>query len=183
MNKLKFHIRRRNDSHDMVIITNSHNNFDCLIDTGARVPVWCAGVQVLKVYYPDCVRQAAIFILRGFGRGYEVVDVYKIPDFILSDGRQRIHYRNMLVAVTDRDYAFNMILSYNMFNKMNISINTFTDKGVLHRIEPDVKISSPKEMYNVACKRVDIRSDKIEEIKSKFGTINILDSVCIFNQQ
>jgi len=182
MSTLRFSIRRKN-AYDMIIITNTHNNFDCLIDTGARVPVWCAGEKLLKVYYPMCVKQDAIFILNGFGTGYETADVYLIPNFILSDGKQSIIYHNMLAAVTNRDYSFNMILSYNLFNKMNIGINTFTNKGVTHKIEPNVRLVSSKDMYHVACKKANIPSEKIKEIQSKFGNANILDSVYIFNQQ
>lgn len=183
MSNLKFCIKRAKQSHDMVIITNSHNNFNCLIDTGARVPVWCAGKDLLITYYPNCIKQNAKFILTGFGTGYEVADVYKIPDFILADSKQSISYHDMMVAVTNRDYAFYMILSYTMFNKMNISINTFTNKGRIHMIEPNVRISSSKGIYNVACKRVNIQSYDVKEISAKIGSVDILDSICIFNQR
>lgn len=79
MSNLKFCIKRAKQSHD---------NFNCLIDTGARVPVWCAaGKDLLMTYYPNCIKQNAKFILTGFGTGYEVADVYKIPDFILADSK------------------------------------------------------------------------------------------------
>lgn len=185
MSNLKFNIKRRNQAFDMVIISNlydAYSDFDCLIDTGARVPVWCAGESLLKTYYPKCVKQNEIFILNGFGTGFEVADVYLIPDFKLFDGKQKIHYLNMLVAVTDRDYTFNLILSYNMFNKMNISINTFTNKGTTHNIEPTVRIISSKDIYYVGCKKANVPSNYRDRIISKYGNTNILDSIYI-NQQ
>ena len=80
MSRLKFDIiKRNNQTYDMTIITNVYNGrkrFNCLLDTGACVPVWCAGEQLLKTYYPNCSKTDAVFILSGFGKGSEVVPVY-----------------------------------------------------------------------------------------------------------
>ncbi len=186
MRNLKFNMKRRNEAYDMTIITNTigfENEIDCLIDTGARVPVWCAGEHLLKTYYPMSIEQNATFILRGFGKGHETTKVYLIPEFILSDGKQSIRYKNMIVAVTNRDFTFNMILSYNMFNKMNISIDTFTNKNGTHSVAPNVKIASIKDTYMVGYKKVDLHRYNISQLNSRLGTQNILDSIYIFNQQ
>lgn len=186
MRNLKFNMKRRNKTYDMAIITNvisPEDDIDCLIDTGARVPVWCSGEHLLKTYYPMSIRQNAVFILRGFGKGYEISPVYLIPEFILSDGKQSIHYRNMFIAITNRDFTFDMILSYNMFNKMNISIDTFTNRNGTHNVAPNLKIVSPKEMYNVRYKFTSLLGYNQAIIEQKFGTKNILDSIYIFNQQ
>lgn len=170
----------------MTIITNVYSGrkgFNCLIDTGACVPVWCAGEQLLKTYYPDCSKMDAAFILNGFGKGSEVVPVYLIPQFVLSDGKQFIKYINIAIAVTERDFMFDMILSYSMFNKMNISIDTFTNKNGSHSIVPNLKIASLKDTYHVGCKRVDVSQHNINQIVSRCGTQNILDSIYILNQQ
>lgn len=185
MINLKFDIQRRNAAYDMTIITmhSQDNEIDCLIDTGARVPVWCSGEQLLKVYYPKCNKQDAIFILRGFGNGYEVANVYLIPEFILSDGKNSIHYSNMLIAVTERDYSFDFILSYNMFHKMNISIDTFTNEKGMQKVTPNIKIASLKSQYYVGYKGIDMSQYNRHNIRLAYGTENILDSIYIFNQQ
>lgn len=186
MSNLKFNIKRRDEAYDMTIITNvisNENEIDCLIDTGACVPVWCAGEQLLKTYYPMSIEQDAIFILRGFGKGYETAKVYLIPEFILSDGKQSILYKNMITAVTNRDFAFDMIFSYNMFNKMNISIDTFINKNGTHNVAPNIKIASIRDTYMMGYRKVDLHKYNINQLTSRFGTQNILDSIYIFNQQ
>lgn len=76
-----------------------------------------------------------------------------------------------------------MILSYSMFNKMNISVNTFTNRNGSHSIVPNLKIASLKDIYNVGVKRVDVSRYNINRIVSRCGTQNILDSIYILNQQ
>ncbi|MCM1219506.1 MAG: hypothetical protein NC548_33925 [Lachnospiraceae bacterium] len=187
MSSLKFDIiRRKSQTYDMTIISNIYKerkSFNCLIDTGASVPVWCAGEQLLKVYYPDCTKLDAAFSLHGFGTGQEIVPVYVIPQFVLSDGKQCITYKNITVAVTKRDFTFDLILSYSLFNKMNISINTFTNRNGSHSVVPNVKITSFKDTYYVGYKKVDLSPYDSKKIVSEYGTKNILQSVFIFNQQ
>lgn len=187
MSNLKFDIiKRKNQMYDMTIITNVYRGckrFNCLIDTGASVPVWCAGEQLLNTYYPNCIRTGAVFILNGFGVGNEIAPVYLIPEFVLSDGKQCIKYINVTVAVTKRGFTFDMILSYSMFNKMNISIDTFTNRNGSHSIIPNLRIASHKSVYNVGYKLADLSGYNQKMIAQKFGTINILDSIYVFNQQ
>lgn len=188
MSNLRFDLQRRNSSYDMPIIKLPCGNtkIECLLDTGARVPVWCAGEMELKTLFQNCRIQNAVFLLTGFGKGYELAKVYMIPDFILSDGKEEIHYRNMMVAVIDKDFSFSMILSYTMFNKMNISIDTFTNRNGTHPISPNLKIVSTKDTVNVKYKRKDLSTfdeQQLINIKNKCGTENILDSIFIFNQQ
>lgn len=178
MSKLKFDIIKRKNH-----VYRERKRFNCLIDTGASVPVWCAGESLLKTYYPNCAKLDAVYILNGFGKGSEVVPVYLIPQFVLSDGKQCINYINITVAVTKRDFTFDMILSYSLFNKMNINIDTFTNKNGGHSVVPNLKIASIKDTYNVGYKRADISPYNMNQIVSMCGTRNILHSVYIFNQQ
>ncbi|MCM1088555.1 MAG: hypothetical protein NC318_07515 [Blautia sp.] len=185
MINMKFNMQRVKNSYDMPLINNIHKNtqIQCLLDTGARVPVWCAGKEELKSYYTDCYKQDAVFLLSGFGKGQEIADVYVMPDFELSNGKSAIHYKDLLIAVIDKDFSFNMILSYTMFNKMNVSINTFSSRNGAHNMIPNLKITSLKEMYNVRYKLADLSGYNQEIITQKYRTKNILDSIYIFNQQ
>lgn len=185
MSNLKFNMQRRNGAYDMPIIKISHLNtqIECLVDTGARVPVWCAGEDELKSLYPNCIQDNSVFLLSGFGKGHEVAKVYTIPNFTLSDGKDAINYKNLSVAVINKDFSFSMILSYTMFNKMNISIDTFTNRNGAHSINPNIKINSLRDTYNTRYKLKDISDyDRLQIIK-KCNTENILDSIYIFNQQ
>jgi hypothetical protein len=184
MSSLKFNIQRRNGAYDIPLIKFSHRNtqINCLIDTGARVPVWCAGEEELKSLYPNCQRQDAVFLLSGFGNGSEIAEVYLIPDFALSDGKNTIHYKNLILAVIDKDFSFSLILSYNMFNKMNISIDTFISRNGTHSVTPNVKIATLKQEYYVGYRLKDISDYNKDNIIKRCKTENILDSIYIFIQ-
>ena len=82
MINLKFNLQRLKNTYGLTIISNRHKNtkIGCLLDTGANVPVWCAGEESLKSYYHNCHKQDAVFLLRGFCRGYEIAKVYIIPE-------------------------------------------------------------------------------------------------------
>lgn len=182
---LKFELKKRKNAYGLVIIRNRDDNINikCLVDTGATMPVWCAGEQLLLSYYPKAVKQNCMTILNGFGKGYEKASVYKIPDFVLSDGKNKIHYINLLVAVMDRDYSFEMILSYTMFSRMNLSVNTFTNRNGLHRITPNLRINSINSTYHVGARRyatTDVQEQQL--LLNKFGTYNILDDIYLFTQ-
>lgn len=185
MINLKFNLQKRENTYGITIIKTKLNNtaLRCLIDTGARIPVWCSGEDELKAQFPQCVKMDAVFLLSGFGKEYEFATVYCIPNFILSDGKSKIYYHNMVVAVVNRDFSFDMILSYSIFNKMNVSINTFTNRNGLHSVTPNVKISAYKEHFNVVPIHKNLSAHDLNPIKQKFGIDNILDSVCIFVQK
>ena len=178
-------MQRVKNTYDMPIINIVHKNtqIQCLLDTGARVPVWCSGEEELKSYYKDSYEQNAVFLLSGFGKGQEMAKVYVIPDFELSDGKNTIHYKDLLIAVIDKDFSFNMILSYTMFNKMNMSINAFTTNDGAHKEAPNLTIASPNAIYHVRYKLADLSGYSQTAIMQKCGTQNILDSIYIFNQQ
>lgn len=185
MINLKFNLKRGKNAYDMPLINITHKNTQiaCLIDTGARVPVWCAGENELISYYPECKKLDAVFLLSRFGRGQEIAKVYMIPNFELSDGKNSIHYKNLLLAVINKDFSFNMILSYTMFNKLNISFDTYTNRNGTHNIHPNFKIASQKAIYNVGYKIADLSGYDQAKIIEKCNTGNIVDSIYIFNQQ
>jgi hypothetical protein len=182
---LKFDLQRVGAVYDKPIIKNMGNQLKpyCLIDTGANTPVWCRGEKDLKEYYPDCIKMDAIFIVSGFGTGKEIASVYKIPQFKLSDGKAQIVYNDMLIAVIKRDFAFHMIVSYTMLNKFNIGINTFSNKNMIHSLNPSFKIASYSGEYHMRPKYLDLSEyDNIENIEQYYKTDKILDSIYIFTQ-
>ncbi len=185
MTNIKFDIQRRKNVYGMPIIKIVHKatHIACLFDTGANIPVWCSGEEELKYYYKDCYKQNAVFMLAGFGKGQELAKAYIIPNFELSDGKNTIHYKNLLVAVIERDFSFDMILSYTMFNKMNISIDAFTNRNGTHNVVPNLKIASQKAEYNVGYKIAELSTYNKTTIAQKYGIQNILDSIYIFSQQ
>lgn len=184
MINLKFNIKRRNNSYDMPIIKLKQNgiSIDCLLDTGARIPVWCAGESEFKVVFPESKPLNAVFLLSGFGTGNESARVYMIPDFVLTDGKEKIHYKNLLIAVMKKDVSVSLILSYTMFNKMNLSIDTYTNRNGTHQVEPNLKVSAMKQDYYVRPKSIDFTGLNKNKILATYKTENMLDSIYVFTQ-
>jgi hypothetical protein len=182
---LKFNLQRGGSTYDKPIIKNIDGELNplCLIDTGANTPVWCRGEADLKEYYPDCVKENSVFIISGFGTGIEIADVYKIPDFVLSDGKNKIYYKDLLIAVINRDFSFHMIISYTMLNKMNISIETFENKDNTHTIAPILNLNSLSEFYTIRPKYINLEKyENRNALIDYYHTDKIMDSIFIFNQ-
>lgn len=110
----------------------------CLFDTGADTPVWCSGLDYFKFLYPDSTKARGNFLLGGFGRGATSVEMYVIPEFKIGD----ITYRQFYVAIdTDRRFAWDLVLSYTLFTKMDYSnLNR-------NRDTPVIKIIHDREIY------------------------------------
>lgn len=123
-----------------------------------------------------------MFILSGFENGYEVAPMYLIPEFMLFDGFRHIIFRNMLVAVMEKDLSVSLILSYNMFSKMNVSINALTIRNKIHQISPVVRISALKDEYYVKYSPVILESKISNMLYNRFGCANLLDSIYVFSQ-
>lgn len=55
MINIRFNLQRVKNIYDMPLINVAYRNtqIQCLIDTGACVPVWCSGEEELKSYYAN----------------------------------------------------------------------------------------------------------------------------------
>ena len=67
-------------------ITPANKQIKCLLDTGADMPVWCGSEGLLKIVFPKVELIDKKFLLGGFGRKAEMVDVYKISKFFIRNG-------------------------------------------------------------------------------------------------
>ena len=109
-----------------IIENKSENgNYKMLVDSGASIPVWVDGLETFLFYFPEASQMDKKAYVGGFGGPGEYVDVYTIPIFSFSDGTESLHYLDLPVAVTDRDYSFQMIASFTMLNKLNYSYLSF----------------------------------------------------------
>ena len=62
-----------------------------MLDSSASIPVWCSGAEYLKLTFPQAeLRKNLKGLLSGFGKGFEMADVYYIPRLVLSNGQQVI---------------------------------------------------------------------------------------------
>ena len=181
MINLKFKLLKRNGTFATTVIQNitKIGPLDCLVDTGARLPVWCSTERDFLNVYPNAIKLNAISFLSGFGHGTEQVSLYKIPDFELSDGSKTIHFINLIVALLNKDFTFDMILSYTMLNKMNISIDTYTNRTDTNNYVPNLRIAALKDTYNIGIKQ---KSFPNAVLNNKGNNKKVYSDIYIFTQ-
>ena len=120
------------------------DNITCLIDTGADTPVWTQGVERLNDAFKAEQVDGKKFLLSGFGKGHEIVDVYKIYDVVLPGTGEQIVFKSMLVACISRPLMVaDLILPNTAFNHMNVILRN------LDVVSPVVEIEHKKEEYYV----------------------------------
>lgn len=101
------------------------NDISCFLDTGANIPVWNGSVELFlhkfKEYSP--VRTDLVAPISGFGKGTSMMPVYKLVNFILTDGKQTFTFKNLHIAIEEnRKRNFDLLLTYSMFKSINIVI-------------------------------------------------------------
>lgn len=134
----------------------------CLIDTGADTPVWTRGSErLLNAFHAERIENKH-FLLSGFGKEEEMVDVYRIYDLTLKgDGEDKIIFKSMIVACTERpSMAATLILPATAFSHMNYMIHNV---GVSR---PVVDIYHDKEEYAVSPIFSRINEDFVEKVYS-----------------
>ncbi len=165
---LLYHDSDSSNSYSQKIIQNTaRSSYLILFDTGAGIPVWVSDIKLLFLEYPDAKKSNMKIPIGGFGKGRTLADVYLIPDFVLSDGKESLHYINLPIAVLKKDYSFEMIASFTMFNHLNYSYSYIGLK------QPVLTIEAPKsKMYSI-CKCNEIEAEKT----------SIIENVTIFTQE
>ncbi len=102
-----------------------------LMDSGAETPVWCTGEKRFLRAYPDAIKQSWDSEIRGFGEGAEHGSVYVIPEFELSDEKEKYTISNLMVAVCDHPLiGYDFAMSDTMFFKADTFIHRIGDKYV-----------------------------------------------------
>lgn len=142
----------------------------CLFDTGADIPVFTLGSEMLMFYFPNAEEIAGLcVVLNGFGRECEVVPVYKIPNFkIVGYNGAVIEYTSLYVACTMRkDIGAQLVMSATMFNQMNYTIlNIGVDS-------PRLEIEYNDRLYCTGIKRIVGNEKEIEEFRKKYGGVPV----------
>ena len=111
---------------------NGNEKISFMYDSGARIPIWCSGEDLLKKAFPDAVQQNMKCMVSGFGEGAEEGAVYMIPEFRLESDSAVFIIRSLyIVALNKPSIGCDFILSETMFMKSD----TYTyrrDKRELH---------------------------------------------------
>lgn len=98
--------------------------FQCMLDSGASIPVWCSGEKDLKETFPKAdLRDNMKYILGGFGNGFEVANVYYISTMMLFNGEHLIAFnRTYLPVINKNRFGANLILPSSFFKNASITI-------------------------------------------------------------
>ena len=109
----------------------------CLIDTGADTPVWTRGSTVLQKEFSAKRIDGKAFILSGFGKEPEVVDVYIVSDVeIKNEAGEKIVFKNLMVACTSRpNMIASLILPATAFSHMNYKVRNMDVASPMLEIE------------------------------------------------
>lgn len=110
-----------------------NNKFTCMLDTGAAIPVWCSGVKQLNKTFPSAVYKPDLkTILSGFGTGFQVANVYYIPEieFNNSYGNFMRFTEFYLPVVERRTFGADLIFPSAMLRETNILLCDSADGGL-----------------------------------------------------
>lgn len=128
MEKLRKKLSNKTDRPVFEIMAqNGTKKVRCLFDTGADIPVFTLGNEMLMLYFPDAVLYDNFYAeISGFGKGGEMATIYKIPNFkIQSDNdSDYIKYCNLFIACIEKEsIKYPLILSATMFKHMNYYVD------------------------------------------------------------
>ncbi|MDE7205941.1 MAG: hypothetical protein K2N90_02050 [Lachnospiraceae bacterium] len=110
---------------------NGDKRIRCLFDTGADIPVFTLGREMLLMYFPDAVLCEDYYAaISGFGKSEEQAFIYNIPDFIIKSDTDQdyIQFNNLFLACIDKEnIKYPLILSATMFKHMNYYVDNLRE--------------------------------------------------------
>ena len=119
-----------------------------LVDTGAGIPTWVKSERSLHNIFPDAIKTEHKAIIRGFGGMQEVTDVYLLPQYRLSDKKgNSVIIHNMPITVANRDFSFDMLISFTTLLKMNYSFISYVNRKEYKEISPIFRLFPHKNEY------------------------------------
>ena len=142
-------------------VTNYKRKILCLFDTGATMPVWCKSEGLFHVVFPDAELLEKKFLLSGFGKVAEIVDVYKIPVFYITDGDSTLEFRNLHIATLfNRDFGCDLVLSYTMFTHVDYTVrNRNANVSTL-------EITYDRDVYYISPVVHEVKAEYIKRVSS-----------------
>lgn len=126
LEKVKFKL---NESFLKPVLTSfscaNNNQFTCMLDSGAGVPVWCTGKDSLTRIFPTAVyKESYKNLLGGFGAVFQAVKVYYIPKVELSNGENSIIFEDFYLPVSvKRNFGVDLILPTSMIKESKIILS------------------------------------------------------------
>lgn len=104
-----------------------NREFDCLLDSGAKLPVWCASAKSLIKVFPSAVFQPKMkTIITGFGSGFVLTDVYLIPKLEIFNGSDSLIFKEFYLTIINRkSFGVDLILPSCFLKDSGIVIEQF----------------------------------------------------------
>ncbi len=104
---------------------STNNQFKCMLDSGAGIPVWSANEDSLTHTFPTAVcRDSYKNLLGGFGAVFQAVKVYYIPKVEFSNGENSIIFEDFYLPVSiKRSFGVDLILPTSMIKESKIILS------------------------------------------------------------
>ena len=127
----------------------------CLLDSGARMSVWCQRKYLFLQHFPSAVKTNYVTTVSGFG-GQSITkrEIWKIPHFAIEDanGTGKYQVENLLVAIVEAKTMrqFSLILSSPILHGTEYLVHDFDNDKHLN-IYPGVNRPAycvPKNVFN-----------------------------------
>ena len=171
-----------NSGQKILFRTLDYHDLVMLYDDGSDVAVWTKAEEDIFDTFPNAQKTEFKFILIGFGKEYDVSDVYKVPEFVLSDkDNNRIIVNNFHVAVSERpDMSVGLVLPGNLFN------NTITHIERNHcKVHVSIEYDEINSIRTMGIKQKSLTPQEQELLKKHdIQDINKImsSSYCFFNE-
>lgn len=145
--------------HNMILLENFayHNpSMKVMVDTGATIPVWVSSINLLKVFFPMAYEADYRGLLRGFGGNGAVVPMFIIPSYRLRDKKgKEIEFVDLPIMVSTKDYSYDMIISFSMFQSLNYSYKYFNESTKKEHKTPKFRIKTNRNKFGFGKRFVD----------------------------
>lgn len=104
---------------------STNDQFKCMLDSGAGIPVWCTGKDSLIRTFPTAVcRDSYKNLLGGFGAVFQAVKVYYIPKIEFSNGDTSIIFEDFYLPVSvKRNFGVDLILPTSIIKESKIILS------------------------------------------------------------
>lgn len=108
----------------------TNNEFSCMLDSGAGIPVWCTGKNTLIDAFPTAVLKSDLKgLLGGFGYIPFITEVFYIPKISICNGKDSILFKDFYLPVIDKkSFGTDLIIPSSIFKNSNILISQFEFK-------------------------------------------------------
>lgn len=104
---------------------STNQEFTCMLDSGAGIPVWSAKEDLLIDTFPTAkYKESYKNLLGGFGAVFQAVKVYYIPKVEFSNGKNSIIFEDFYLPVsTKRSFGVDLILPTSMIKESKIILS------------------------------------------------------------